>query len=97
MALKSWDPHIGRVPPFPIDEIRDKETKQRLKALPYELQFLEPDSEAIKIVSDFSKKTGDFASLSATDIKVLALTYMLEVRHVGIDHLLSEPKVCFVL
>ena len=44
-----------------------------------------------------SRKTGDFASLSATDIKVLALTYMLEVRHVGIDHLLSEPKVCFVL
>merc|ERR1712156_1295064 len=76
-----------------IDEIRDKETKQRLKALPYEMQFLEPDSEAIKIVSDFSRKTGDFASLSATDIKVLALTYMLEVRHVGIDHLLSEPKI----
>jgi len=76
-----------------IDEIRDKETKQRLKALPYELQFLEPDSEAIKIVSDFSRKTGDFASLSATDIKVLALTYMLEVRHVGIEHLLSEPKI----
>ena len=68
-----------------------------MKALPYELQFLEPDSEAIKIVSDFSRKTGDFASLSATDIKVLALTYMLEVRYVGIEHLLSEPKVCFVL
>jgi RNA-binding protein NOB1 len=30
-----------------IDEIRDKETKQRLKALPFELQFLEPDTDSI--------------------------------------------------
>ena len=80
-----------------IEEIRDKEAKQRLKTLPYDLQFIDPDTESIKVVSDFAKKTGDFPSLSATDIKVLALAYMLEVRHVGKDHLPLEPKVSFHL
>ena len=45
-------------------------------------------------MTDFSKKTGDYISLSATDIKVIALTYMLEVRHVGsAEHLKKEPTM----
>lgn len=76
------------------EEIRDKETKQRLRCLPYQLQFMEPDPESIKFVTDFSKKTGDYASLSATDIRVIALTYMLEIRHVGSnEHLKKEPTM----
>lgn len=43
-------------------------------------------------VSEFSKKTGDYPSLSATDIKVLALTYQLEQEHVGVGHLKREPE-----
>jgi rRNA maturation endonuclease Nob1 len=31
-----------------IAEIRDKATKQRLQALPYELVYKEPDAEALK-------------------------------------------------
>lgn len=42
-------------------------------------------------VSDFAKKTGDYASLSATDIQVIALTYQLEKEHVGVEHLRTEP------
>lgn len=42
-------------------------------------------------VSDFAKKTGDYRHLSATDISVLALTYMLEKQHVGVDHINTEP------
>ena len=42
-------------------------------------------------VSDFAKKTGDYRHLSATDISVLALTYMLEKQHVGADHINTEP------
>merc|ERR1712223_145713 len=69
-------------------------TKQRLRCLPYQLQFMEPNPESIKFVTDFSKKTGDYASLSATDIKVIALTHMLEIRHIGSDeHLKKEPTV----
>lgn len=43
-------------------------------------------------VTEFAKKTGDYPSLSATDIKVLALTYQLETENVGTEHLKKEPE-----
>lgn len=41
-------------------------------------------------------KTGDYKSLSAVDLKVMALTYQLEKEFVGLDHIKSAPerKVC---
>ncbi|XP_006006820.1 RNA-binding protein NOB1 isoform X2 [Latimeria chalumnae] len=75
-----------------VREIRDKDTKRRLAVLPYQLCFKEPFPEYIRLVTEFSKKTGDYPSLSATDIKVLALTYQLEVENVGVDHLKKEPE-----
>jgi len=42
-------------------------------------------------VTEFSKKTGDYPSLSATDIRVLALTYEFEKQLVGTEHLKAEP------
>ncbi|KAM8947407.1 RNA-binding protein NOB1 isoform 2-T2 [Pelodytes ibericus] len=74
-----------------VSEIRDKETRRRLAVLPYELLFKEPSAESILLVTEFSKKTGDYASLSATDIKVLSLVYQLEAEHVGKDHIRAEP------
>ncbi|XP_056134436.1 RNA-binding protein NOB1 [Lampris incognitus] len=76
-----------------INEIRDKPTRKSLAFLPYQLNFKEPHPEYIRLVTEFSKKTGDYSSLSATDIKVLALTYQLEKEHVGTDHLKKEPEV----
>jgi len=76
-----------------VGEIRDKETRKRLQVLPYELVFRQPSGEAIKKVSDFAKKTGDYASLSLTDLRVLAVTYDLEVSQVGASHLRTEPVV----
>lgn len=75
-----------------VSEIKDKATKQRLQVLPYKLNYRVPSPEAIKIMTEFSKLTGDYPSLSAVDIKVLALTYMLEKEHVGTDHLSEKPK-----
>ncbi|XP_067854160.1 RNA-binding protein NOB1 [Heptranchias perlo] len=75
-----------------VNEIRDKETKRRLAVLPYQLHFKEPFPEYIRHVTEFSKKTGDYPSLSATDIKVLALTYQLEAEFVGVGHLKKEPS-----
>lgn len=43
------------------------------------------------LVIEFSKKTGDFASLSMPDIKVMALTYTLEERTNGLDNIRTEP------
>ena len=37
----------------------------------------------IRSVGDFSKKTGDFPSLSIVDLKVIALTYELHMKHGG--------------
>lgn len=44
-------------------------------------------------VAEFSKKTGDYPSLSSTDIKVIALTYELHKQHVGADSINTEPIV----
>jgi len=61
-----------------VGEIRDAATKQRLAVLPYELIFRTPSAESLQVVTEFSKKTGDYKSLSAVDLRVLALTYQLE-------------------
>ena len=96
-----------------VDEIRDQNTKQRLRVLPYELKMVEPSSESLikgctnRLISilytvinflcfsvtEFSKKTGDYASLSATDMKVLALAYQLEVEANGVEHIKTEPTI----
>lgn len=49
--------------------------------------------ENIQAITDFSKKTGDYPSLSATDIKVMALAYQIEKEKVGTEHLRTEPVV----
>ncbi|KAL4235177.1 Nin1 binding protein [Mactra antiquata] len=74
-----------------VDEIKDRATKQRLQVLPYELVYREPSAEAIKRVTEFSKKTGDYRNLSAVDLKVMALAYQLEKEFVGTDHIKLEP------
>lgn len=44
-------------------------------------------------MTEFSKKSGDYTSLSATDIKVIALTYQLEKEKVGTIHLKDAPTI----
>jgi len=76
-----------------VGEIRDKEARQRLEVMPLDLSYRQPSAEAVKKISDFARKTGDYASLSAVDIRVLAVTYDLEVEMVGTSHLRSEPVI----
>lgn len=47
----------------------------------------------MSLVTEFSKKTGDYGSLSATDIKVMALAYQLEVEANGVEHIKTEPTI----
>nr|XP_018905195.1 PREDICTED: RNA-binding protein NOB1 [Bemisia tabaci] len=75
-----------------LEEVKNKRQLRRLAVVPYDIQVLEPFPENIKFVTEFSKKTGDYRSLSATDIKIIALTYQLEKEKVGSDHLATEPK-----
>ncbi|KAL7646369.1 UNVERIFIED_CONTAM: hypothetical protein RMT77_003280 [Armadillidium vulgare] len=75
-----------------VYEIRDKQAKDFINSLPFQLNFREPSPAAIKFIKDFTEKTGELRSLSLVDIKVLALTYELEVEAKGTsDHLRNEP------
>lgn len=76
-----------------VDEITNDRQRKKLVVLPYDLKVKDVFTENIKFVTEFSKKTGDYTSLSATDIKVMALSYQLEKEKVGIEHLKSEPTM----
>lgn len=76
-----------------IDEVTNKRQIRRLVVLPYDIKVKEVFPENILFVTEFSKKTGDYASLSSTDIKVIALTYQLEKELVGTEHLKQAPTV----
>ena len=92
-----------------LAEIRDKNARERLASLPFELKVRVPSDESLcfgvvyhtphltrthahtTTVVNFAKKTGDFVSLSAADLRVLALAYMLEVEHNGAVNIKAEP------
>ncbi|XP_026333432.1 RNA-binding protein NOB1 [Hyposmocoma kahamanoa] len=75
------------------DEITNDRQRRKLVVLPYDLKVKDVFQENIKFVTEFAKKTGDYTSLSATDIKVMALTYQLEIEKVGTKHLKNEPSM----
>ncbi|KAI9310723.1 Nin one binding Zn-ribbon like-domain-containing protein [Dichotomocladium elegans] len=77
--------------PEVIAELRSSHTREYMAQLPFEIDIREPTEEALKAVIAFSKKTGDFASLSLPDLKVLALAYTLEIQKNGTEHLRTEP------
>lgn len=80
-----------------VSEIKDKATLERLRTLPFDLITKHPPADDIKFVSDFSKKTGDYSSLSVVDIEVVALTSYLQKLHVGNEHLLRQPTPAKVI
>uniref|UniRef100_A0A7E4W6K0 RNA-binding protein NOB1 n=1 Tax=Panagrellus redivivus TaxID=6233 RepID=A0A7E4W6K0_PANRE len=75
-----------------LDEIRDKNTRNRLKALPFELIIRDPTPQSYSTVIKVSKQTGDYASLSSTDLKVIALTHDLHLEHIGKDSICYDVK-----
>ncbi|CAF1669079.1 unnamed protein product, partial [Adineta ricciae] len=76
-----------------VREIRDVKTRESLAVVLYALKFKEPSTEAIRVVTNFAKKTGDYAFLSAVDLRLLALTYQLYQENVGTENLNLEPKI----
>lgn len=77
-----------------IDEIRDSKARQHIETLPFKLEVRSPSAEGLSRVVEFSKKTGDYASLSSVDIHVLALHYDMEKEGCRnkISHIRTEPK-----
>lgn len=78
--------------PAVLQEIRDAKARLHLQTLPFEIHTREPSSEGMQAVIEFSRKTGDFPSLSSVDLQVLALHYDLEKEGCGIDHIRRTPK-----
>ncbi|KAJ3394134.1 Nin1 binding protein [Lobulomyces angularis] len=76
--------------PEVLNEVRDKVARENIDRNQFTVKA--PSPEAFTQVSLFAKKTGDFPSLSVTDLKVLALTWMLEKEaNNGVSHLRTEP------
>jgi RNA-binding protein NOB1 len=76
-----------------LDEVRDVKAREFLNSFPIEIKVVEPDTIDIQRVVSFARKTGDYSSLSAVDIRVLALTLMLEREHKGTEHLRDVPII----
>jgi len=74
-----------------IAEIRDLKSRMLLESLPFEIKLKEPSVESMKAVSNFARLTGDFAALSLTDLKLMALTYEFECQVLGDSHIRKEP------
>jgi RNA-binding protein NOB1 len=80
-----------------INEIRDSKSRDILSTLPFELEIRSPSEKAMLAVSSFTRKTGDFTALSLCDLKVLALTYDIEVENNGVEHIRDAPAVSRII
>lgn len=92
--------------PAVLSEIRDAVSRKHLEDFQLRLQSLNnkqietrtPSQEAVRAMSEFARKTGDYAQLSGVDLQVLALLYDLEVEAANlynngnIGHVRREPK-----
>ncbi|KAK8795719.1 hypothetical protein WA158_000375 [Blastocystis sp. Blastoise] len=74
-----------------MEEIKDKQSRGLLERFPYEIKLKEPSDESIMAVASFARLTGDLRHISKVDLKVMALTYELEVQKNGKDSVRTEP------
>lgn len=74
-----------------LEEVRAPASRLHLASLPFSVECIDPTEEALRKVVKFARETGDLHSLSDVDLKLLALTYMLEEQTYGSAHLRSRP------
>lgn len=80
--------------PEVLAEIRDEATRERLSRLPADwIQLTTPSAAALSAVKEFAKRTGDTVSLSAVDLRVIALTLTLEQKYNPNYALPTEPTL----
>lgn len=72
--------------PSVVAEIKDENARSRIETtlLPF-VTIRCPSERSLRFVTNFSRKTGDLAVLSKTDLLCLALTYELECERNGGD------------
>ncbi|ORZ18184.1 Nin one binding Zn-ribbon like-domain-containing protein [Absidia repens] len=77
--------------PEVMAELRSAHSREYLTRLPFEIKIENPTEESLKAVINFSKKTGDYSSLSMPDLRVIALAHSIEARRNGLDNIRTEP------
>ncbi|OCF34817.1 RNA-binding protein NOB1 [Kwoniella heveanensis CBS 569] len=80
--------------PLVFAELRDPKAREhweRLGLAGVDVRVEPPSAEAMARVTEFAKKTGDFAVLSQTDLSVAALTYQYEAALNGVEGIRTEP------
>ncbi|XP_020592855.1 RNA-binding protein NOB1 [Phalaenopsis equestris] len=80
-----------------VEEVRDPVSRQRLAHLPFFVETMEPSADALKKIVKFARETGDLHTLSDVDLKLIALTYMLEAQIHGTNHLRDSPPLLHVV
>ncbi|EFO22903.1 nin one binding protein [Loa loa] len=70
-----------------VSELKCEKMRYLLDSLPYQIRIREPTAESLHIITEFSKKTGDYPSLSAVDLKLLSLVHDLHLEQYGKDGL----------
>ncbi|WOK92794.1 RNA-binding protein NOB1 [Canna indica] len=80
-----------------LEEVRDPVSRHRLSFLPFPVETIEPSPEFIKKVVKFARETGDLQTLSDVDLKLIALTYMLEAQIHGTGNLRDKPPPLHVM
>ncbi|CAA7060802.1 unnamed protein product [Microthlaspi erraticum] len=75
--------------PVVYSEISDHVSRSRLALIP--LKTREPSSKSFSKVTKFALATGDLSTLSREDIKLIALTYELEVEVNGTKNIRDVP------
>ncbi|KAH8608089.1 PIN domain [Trypanosoma vivax] len=56
-----------------VSEVRDQSARQRIQNLPVKLHLLEPTRASLERIIEIAEKTGDFGTMSRTDIRLCAL------------------------
>ncbi len=72
------------IPPSVVSELKEKPPDLDL------YKVISPEEEAIEIVKEASKKTGDFEVLSETDFEILALGYQEKATIVTDDYAIQN-------
>eukprot|EP00826_Nyctotherus_ovalis_P047952 TRINITY_DN559_c0_g1_i26.p2 TRINITY_DN559_c0_g1~~TRINITY_DN559_c0_g1_i26.p2 ORF type:complete len:288 (+),score=93.19 TRINITY_DN559_c0_g1_i26:166-1029(+) len=78
--------------PEVLAEIRDEKTRQYISALPYTLENKSPTKKSLEFVKNFAMLTGDFHSLSAADLKLIALAHTLLLERNEAGELRDKPS-----
>lgn len=77
--------------PSVVAELKDANAKAIYDNFPYSIKLRQPRQESLSFVRQFAQMTGDFHTLSATDLAVLALAYEVEVEVNGRANIIEKP------